>query len=399
MRAYLDNAATTAADPLVLKEMLPYFTRKYGNASSLHSMGREASEAVEAARKRVSSLIGASPAEIIFTSGGTESDNLAIRGALARTGKKHIITTNIEHPAVLEVFKSLEAQGFTATYLKANQEGLVSPEQVSSAITRETALVSIMHANNEIGTIQPIAGIGKICRERDVIFHTDAVQSAGKVPLDVKRMGISLLSLSSHKLHGPKGVGALFVSQGIKLNPLFSGGGHESGIRPGTENVPGIAGFGKACQLSARGMEKNSARMKKLRDRLIRGLLRLEETHLNGSWEKRLPNNANLRFLGVEGESLLALLDDAGIYVSTGSACSSKKLEPSHVLLALGMPAWQAHGSLRLTLSRFTSAKEIDYAMEKLPPTVSRLRKMSPVWKRLKANEQIKEVWHERHLH
>ena len=399
MRAYLDNAATTAVDPLVLREMLPYFTKKYGNASSLHSMGREAFEAVEFARKQASSLIRASPAEIIFTSGGTESDNLAIIGALSRASKRHIITTNIEHPAVLEVFKSLEAQGFTATYLKANQEGLVSAEQVSSAITRETALVSIMHANNEIGTIQPIADIGKICREQDIIFHTDAVQSAGKIPIDVKRMGVSLLSFSSHKLHGPKGAGALFVSKGIGLNPLFSGGGHESGLRPGTENVPGIVGFGKACELAGKGMEKSSARMKKLRDRLIFGLLKVEETHLNGSWEKRLPNNANLRFLGVEGESLLAMLDEAGIYASTGSACSSKKLEPSHVLLALGMPAWQAHGSLRFTLSRFTTAKEIDYALEALPPIVSRLRKMSPVWKKLKAKEKITEVWHERHLH
>lgn len=400
-RIYMDNSASSRVDDEVLKEMLPFFIERYGNASSLHSFGGEAREAVEKARVRVAALIGASPEEIVFTSGGTESDNLAVKGiAAAKCGKgDHIITTNIEHPAVLQPCKYLEKLGYKVTYAKVGSDGIVDVGDVEKAITDKTILISVMHANNEIGTIQPIEEIGKIARERGIPFHTDAVQSAGKIGIDVRKMNIDLLSISAHKLHGPKGVGVLYLCKGIPIEPILHGGGHEGGLRSSTENVPGIAGLGKACEIAARDLEKNSARMRRLRDRLVDGALRLEETYLNGSRERRLPHNANFRFLGIEGESLVMMLDEKGIAASTGSACSSKKLQASHVLLALGLPEWQVHGSLRLTLSRYNTEEEVDYVLAELPAIVSRLRSMSPVWRKLKAGEKIEDVGHGRRLH
>jgi len=388
MKAYLDNSATTRVDPAVLEEMLPYFTEKYGNASSLHSFGREAREAVEKARERVARLIGAKPEEIIFTSGGTESDNLALRGAAhSRRDRHRILTSNIEHPAVLETFRDLERNGFTAVYAKVDREGLLDASAVAGMIAPDIAIASIMLANNEIGTIQPVKEIAEECRRKDVMFHTDAVQAAGKIPVDVRKLDVDLLSLASHKFHGPKGVGALFVREGVGIKPLMTGGGHERGLRSGTENVPGIVGMGKAAEIARERLEEDAARMRRLRDMLIDGLLSMEETYLNGSREKRLPNNANLRFHGIEGESLVFLLDENGIAASTGSACSSKKLQASHVLLALGLAEWQAHGSLRLTLSRFTTKEEVEFALRGIPQAVETLRRMSPVWRKIKKGE------------
>lgn len=400
-RVYMDNSATSRVDDEALREMLPYFSERYGNASSLHSFGGEAREAMEKAREKVASLIGAKPDEIIFTSGGTESDNLAIKGiAAARRGKgSHIITTNIEHPAVLGPCGFLEKMGYSVTRVKAGRDGIVDANDVEKAITPKTVLISVMHANNEIGTIQPVEEIGKIAGERGIAFHSDAVQSVGKIPVDVKRLGASLLSISGHKLHGPKGVGALYVGRGTALEPLLNGGGHERGLRSGTENIPGIVGMGKACEVAGRDLEKNAAHMQKLRDRLIDEALKLEEAYLNGSREKRLPNNASFRFLGIEGESLVMMLDEKGIAASTGSACSSKKLQASHVLLALGLSEWQAHGSLRLTLSKYSTQEEVGQVLDALPGIVTRLRSISPVWRRMKKGEKIGEVKHGGHLH
>ena len=345
MRVYLDHAATTPVDEKVLEEMLPYFTKKYGNASSLHSFGREARDAIERSRERVAELIGAESEEIIFTAGGTESDNIAIKGIAFREGKGHIITSQIEHPAVMATCQHLEKKGFDVTYLPVDKYGMVSPEDVENAIRDDTILITIMHANNEIGTVEPIEEIAKIARENEIVFHTDAVQSVGKIPVNVKRIGMDMLSISAHKIYGPKGVGALYIKKGTKIEAIIHGGGHEKGLRPSTENVPGIVGLGKACELAEKRMEEDMKRMQRLRDRLIKGVLEIEESYLNGHPEKRLPNNAHFRFAAVEGESLILSLDDKGIAGSTGSACSSKKLKPSHVLMAIGLNEVQAHGS------------------------------------------------------
>jgi len=381
MKIYLDNAATTPVDREVIEEMLPYFTQKYGNASSLHSFGREARDAIERSRERVAELIGAKSEEIIFTAGGTESDNIAIKGIAFRKGKGHIITSQIEHPAVMATCQHLERKGFDVTYLPVDRYGMVNPEDVENAIRDDTILLTIMHANNEIGTIEPIEQIARIAKERGIPFHTDAVQSVGKIPVDVSKLDVDMLSISSHKIYGPKGVGALFIKEGLSLEPVMHGGGHEKGLRPSTENVPGIVGLGKACELAESRMEEDMKNMIRLRNKLIEGVLEIEESYLNGHPEKRLPNNAHFRFEAVEGESLLLSLDDKGIAGSTGSACSSKKLKPSHVLLAIGLNEVQAHGSLRLTLGRENTEEEIDYVIETLPEIVEKLRAMSPLWK------------------
>jgi cysteine desulfurase len=390
---YLDHAATAPVAREAVEAMRPFFSRKYGNASSLHSFGLEARQALESGREQVARLMGAEPGEIVFTSGGTESDNLAIKGAAfhrlncaGMKGKKpHIITSRIEHPAVLEVCRYLEGRGFEATYLRVDREGKVSPKDVEESIRDNTMLVSVMHANNEIGTIQPIGEIARICRRRKVLFHTDAVQTFGKVPIDVKGMGIDLLSASSHKVHGPKGVGCLYVRRGVKLSPQAHGGGHESGLRSGTENVAGIVGFARACELAEKGMAKESSRQARLRDRLVKGLLKVPGACLNGHPKDRLPNNANISFRFIEGESLVLRLDSRGIASSTGSACSTRKLAPSHVLTAIGMRAEDTHGSLRLTLGRQTTEDDIDYAIKAVTEEVAELRKISP----LKAGKKV----------
>ncbi|WP_048199088.1 cysteine desulfurase NifS [Methanocella arvoryzae] len=383
-RVYLDNSATTKVSDEVVSAMLPYFTEKYGNPSSLHSAGREAREAVEAARARVADAIGASPAEIIFTSGGTESDNIAIIGGALANKKKgnHIITSAIEHPAVIETCRHLEKNGFKVTYVPVDQEGILRLDELEEAITPETTLITVMHVNNEIGTIQPIREIGKIAKEKDIYFHTDAVQAFGKVPVNVDDLGVDMLSLSSHKVHGPKGVGVLYLRRGTPVRSLVYGGGHEKGIRSGTENVAGIVGMGKACELAVRDFDRNVEQMTRLRDRLMDGLLKIDHSRLNGSRTKRSPNNVNISYSFVEGESMVLLLDMKGIEVSTGSACSSKKLEASHVLLSCGLDPETAHGSLRMTNSKYTTEEEIDYVIETLPGIVSRLREMSPLYKK-----------------
>jgi len=367
MKVYMDHAATTPMDREVFEAMKPYFLEKYGNASSLHSFGMEAKEALEKSRERVANLIGASVDEIIFTGGGTESDNLAIKGIAFRAGKGHIITSSIEHPAVLETCKFLEKKGFRVTYLPVDKYGIINPEDVENAIEKDTILITIMHANNEIGTIEPIEEIGKIASENNIPFHTDAVQSVGKLPIDVKKINVDLLSISAHKIYGPKGVGALYVKKGTKIDAIIHGGNHERGLRSSTENIPGIVGLAKACSLAGERMEVDGKKMKRLRDMLIKGVLEIEESHLNGHPEKRLPNNAHFYFKGIEGESLILMLDDAGIAASTGSACSSKKLMPSHVLLAIGLRPEDAHGSLRLTLGRENSKEEVEMARCALP--------------------------------
>lgn len=398
-RVYLDHSATTPVDPEAVKEMLPFFTERFGNASSLHGFGREAKSAIEIARNQVAQLIGASPDEIIFTAGGTESDNIAIKGAALKNKAKgnHVITTRIEHPAVLQTFRWLEKQGFAATYLPVQNDGLVSLDAFRSAVTDKTILVSVMHANNEIGTIQPIEEIGRICREKGIIFHTDAVQSVGKIPVEVKKMNVDLLSLSSHKIYGPKGVGALYVRKGVTLEPIIHGGGHEKGLRSSTENVPGIVGLGKACELAKARMEQDGARLKGMRDRIIKTVLStIEESYLNGNAEKRLPHNAHFRFTGIEGESLLLKLDDKGIAVSTGSACSSKSLEPSHVLTGMGLNPVDSHGSLRVTLGRENTEEEVDYFLQALPEVVKELRAMSPLWQHRKDADKWKKMMEKR---
>ena len=382
MRIYMDHAATTPVDKEVIQTMLPYFDKKFGNASSLHQFGQEAKEALENNRETVAKLINAEPREVIFTSGGTESDNWAIK-KIAFTNEdrgNHIITSKIEHHAVLESCEFLEKNGFKVTYLPVDKYGLVNPEDIKKAITKNTILVTIMHANNEIGTIEPIEEIGKICKEKGVYFHTDAVQTVGKIPIDVKKMNVDLLSSSSHKLYGPKGVGFLYIKKGTKLSPMIHGGGHEFCLRSGTENIAGIVGFAKACELAQRDMEKRVKHEKKLADRLIRGVSKIPESWLNGHPEKRLPGNTNFCFKYIEGESLILHLDDKGIAASTGSACSTKSLKPSHVLTAIGLSPVDAHGSLRLTLGKDNTEKEIDYVLDVLPKIVEDLRKISPLW-------------------
>ncbi len=384
----MDYAATTPVDKEVIDEMIPYFNEIYGNASSIHSFGRDAFDAIEHAREQVANIINAGSDEVIFTSGGTESDNLAIKGVAYLNKKKrntngnHIITSAIEHPAVLETCKYLEKQGFNVVYLPVDEYGLINPDDLIEAISKDTFLITIMFANNEIGTIEPIEEIGNIAREHDVLFHTDAVQAVGKVPIDVNKFNIDLLSISSHKIYGPKGVGALYIREDVKLQPIVHGGGHEKGLRSSTYNTPGIVGLGKACELGKKRMKKDVIHLKNLRDTLIKNVLEIEESYLNGHPEKRLANNAHFRFTAIEGESLNLMLDDKGIAASTGSACSSKKLQASHVLLAIGLDPVEAHGSLRLTLGRWNTPKDITYVADVLPEIVENLRKMSPLWNR-----------------
>ena len=381
---YLDYAATTPTHSEVVKAMLPYFTEVFGNPSSIYACAQQAKAAMEEARAGIASFIGARDEEVIFTSGGTEADNTAIKGvAYARENKgNHIITSSIEHHAVLETCEFLEKRGFRITRLPVDEYGMVSPADVRKAITDKTILISIMHANNEIGTIQPITEIGKIARESGIYFHTDAVQTVGHLPIDVDKMGVDLLSMSAHKLYGPKGTGALYIRRGTRLVPFMHGGGQERGRRASTENVAGIAGFGKAIELARQEIGEEAERITHLRDRLIKGIPeRIEHTRLNGHPVNRLPNNINISVEFVEGESMCLSLDLEGICASTGSACSSGSLEASHVLLALGLPPAQAHGSLRFTLGRWTNEGDIDYVLEVLPRIVSRLRAMSPLLK------------------
>jgi len=383
-RIYLDYAATTPTHPEVMKAMLPYFTESFGNPSSIHSYGQEAKDAIERARNKVAALIGAKTEEIVFTGSGTEADNFAVKGvALSRQAKgNHIITSLIEHPAVLETCKFMEKQGFSVTYLPVDGYGLVDPNDVKKAITKKTILVSIMHANNECGTIEPVAQIGNIAREAEIYFHTDAVQTAGHIPLDVNKLNVNLLSISAHKLYGPKGVGALYIRKGTRISSFMHGGNQERGRRASTENVPGIVGFGKAAEIALQEMLEEAQKLTALRDRLIEGILRgIEYTQLNGHPVTRLPNNVNVSINYVEGESILLNLDLDGICASTGSACTSADLEPSHVLVAMGLPHLQAHSSLRFTLGKWTTEEEINKVLEVLPGIVSKLRAMSPLMK------------------
>ena len=380
---YMDHSATSPVDPEVFEAMKPYFTDSFGNASTLYSLGREGKKAMESAREEVASIIGAETKEIIFTSGGTESDNIAILGTAYKLKNKgnHIITSDIEHPAVDETCKYLEKNGFTITYLPVYEDGIVKVKDLEDAITDKTILITIMHANNEIGTMQPIAEIGKIARENKIYFHTDAVQTVGKIPIDVGDLNVDMLSLSAHKLYGPKGVGALYMKQGVRIEPIMFGGGHEKGIRPGTENVPGIVGLGKACSIAKENLQRDAQRLTSLRDMLIDGVLsEIEESYLNGHRTKRLPNNANFRFTGIEGESLILHLDGKGIATSTGSACSSTKLEPSHVLMAIGLKEVEAHGLLRISLGHENTEEDIIYTISSIKEVVEKLRKMSPLW-------------------
>ena len=379
-RIYMDHAATTLVAHEVFDAMIPYFADFYGNASSLHSFGREAKEAVEDARCKIAGLINAEPSEIYFTSGGTESDNLALKGISWRNKKKgcHIITSSIEHPAILEVCKNLAKHGFEVTYLPVTEEGLVELTALESAIRKDTILISIMHANNEIGTIQPLHEIGEIAKEKNIYFHSDGVQTVGKVPIDVKSIGVDALSISGHKLYGPKGIGVLYVQNGVKIESIQQGGGHESGLRSGTENVPGIVGLGRAAELAKNTMVEEAERLTLLRDRMKDFILsRIEESWLNGHPTKRLPNNLNFGFKYIEGESLILYLDALGIAASTGSACSSKKLTVSHVLTAIGLKPEYSHGSLRLTLGQSNTLDEVDFVGQAIKESVIRLRKMS----------------------
>lgn len=383
-RIYLDYAATTPTHPEVVKAMLPYFTESFGNPSSIYSYGQEAKEAVETARAQVARLINARTEEIVFTSGGTEADNFALKGvALANDAKcNHIITSTIEHHAVLESAKYLEQRGFQVTYLPVDKYGLVDPSDVKKAITNKTILVSVIHANNEVGTIEPIAEIGRITRETGVYFHTDAVQTVGHIPVNVNELGVDLLSMSAHKLYGPKGVGALYIRKGTKIVSLLHGGEQERRRRASTENVPGIVGLGKAAELARPEIDEEARRLTLLRDKLTKNLLeRIEHTQLNGHPTRRLPNNVNISVEYVEGESMCLNLDLEGICASTGSACSSSSAEPSHVLLALGILPQQAHGSLRFTLGKWTTEEDIERVLEVLPGIVSKLRAMSPLLK------------------
>ena len=391
MFIYLDNAATTRVSDAALDAMLPYFRQQYGNPSSLYAFGQEAKEALERARATVAGVLNCEPREIIFTSGGSEADNQAIRSAAAigaRAGKRHIISTAFEHHAVLHTLSKLEKEGFEVTLLDVHSDGLVRVEELAAAIRPDTCLVTVMYANNEIGTIQPIADIGRVCRGRGVLFHTDAVQAAGHLPIDVRAQNIDLLSLSAHKFHGPKGVGALYARRGIALTNLIEGGAQERGRRAGTENTAGIAGMAAALDEAARNMERDSAKMTALRDRLIAGLSQIPHSALNGDAERRLPGNVSFCFEGIEGESLLLLLDDKGVCASSGSACTSGSLDPSHVLLAIGRPHEVAHGSLRLTLSGETSEEDIDYTIKAVTEVVAYLRSISPVWRELESGER-----------
>ena len=381
---YMDYSATTYVKPEVLDAMMPFFTEKFGNPSSFYGISRETKMAVDNARAQVAKAINCDPNEVYFTGGGSEADNWAIKGIATAHMKKgnHIITTKIEHHAVLHTCEFLEKFGFEVTYLDVNEEGFIDLKQLESAITDKTILVSIMFANNEIGTIQPIKEIGAICREKKVLFHTDAVQAVGSVPVDVKEMNIDLLSLAGHKLYGPKGIGALYIRRGIRIDNLIHGGGQERGRRAGTENIPGVVGLGKAIELATENIEENRARLTVLRDKLIDGILeRIPYARLNGPrGDKRLPGNSNISFEFIEGESILLSLDFEGICASSGSACTSGSLDPSHVLLAIGLPHEKAHGSLRTTLGAASTEEDVEKLLNELPPIIERLRNMSPLW-------------------
>ena len=390
MTVYADNAATTQMSENVLKAMMPLLTDIYGNPSSLHSIGQVAKEYLENARETVADCIGADPKEIYFTSGGSEADNQAIRSAAyigARKGKKHIISSKFEHHAVLHTLDALKKEGFTVTLLDVYSNGVVKPEDVENAITDETCLVTIMTANNEIGTIQPIAEIGKICKEKGVLFHTDAVQAVGHIPVNVKDMNVDMLSVSAHKFHGPKGVGFLYARKGILLTNIIYGGAQERSKRAGTENMASIVGMATAIKEATDHLEENAAKVTAMRNRLIDGLKGIERSRINGDLEHHLPGTLNMCFEGIEGESLLLLFDAKGICASSGSACTSGSLDPSHVLLSIGVPVEIAHGSLRLSISEYNTMEQMDHIVESVPGVVDYLRSISPVWERIKKEE------------
>ena len=388
---YVDNAATTAMSDTAIKAMTPYLKEVYGNPSSLHTVGQVAKEALEDARVRVAKLLNADPREIYFTSGGSEADNQALRSAAyngLKKGKKHIISTAFEHHAVLHTLKKLEKEGFEVTYLAVSKDGLVTAKQVEEALRPDTALVSVMYANNEIGTIQPIREIGAICKKAGIPFHTDAVQAVGHIPVDVNADNIDMLAISAHKFHGPKGVGALYCRRGIPLNTFIEGGAQERNRRAGTENIAGIVAMCAAMEEACANMQANAKKLKAMRDRLIEGLLKIPHSKLNGDREKRLPANVNMCFEGIEGEGLLLLLDARGICASSGSACTSGSLDPSHVLLAIGLPHEVAHGSLRISLSENNTDGDIDAILKAVPEVVQYLRNMSPVWEELEKGQR-----------
>ena len=391
-RVYLDYNATTPVEPEVLDAMLPYFSEEFGNAASIHTPGQRARAAVETAREQVAALIGAKAQEIVFTSGGTESDNHAIFGVVGQAflpvppsnspkSIPHIITTSIEHEAVLNACQALEKNGARVTFLATNREGQIDLDELQQAVHQETVLITVMHANNELGTIQPLEEIGRIAKERDIYFHTDAVQSAGKVPIDVNKLGVDLLSLSAHKFYGPKGIGALYIRSGTRLRQLLYGGHHQRGFRPGTENVAGIVGLGKAAEIARESLAADARRVSTLRDKLERGLLSwVSHARVNGGAASRTPNTTNLGFPGIEGEALLIALDLKGLACSTGAACSSGAVEPSHVLTAIGLPPEEARASLRFSLGRHTTEQEIDFALQVVPAAVEQLRELSPTY-------------------
>ena len=387
---YADNSATTNISDEVFEAMLPYLKDQYGNASSIYKLGRDAQKAIEESRAKVAKALNADPKEIFFTSCGTESDNWAIRGVcekLKAKGKNHIVTSVFEHHAILHTCQYMERQGYEVTYVPVGDKGLVNVEDVKNAITDKTAIVSIMYANNEIGTIQPIEEIAKVCHEKGVIFHTDAVQAVGNVEIDVKKQGIDMLSLSGHKIHAQKGIGAIYIKRGLVLPNLIYGGGQERGKRPGTENTAAIVGLGRAMEIAVQGIPEKNERVTKMRNRLIDGLLTIPNTRLNGDREKRLAGNCNISFEGVEGESLLLKLDEHGIMASSGSACTSGSLDPSHVLLSLGLKHEVAHGSLRLSIKNQNTEEDIDYILEWVPKVIEELRSMSPVWEKITKGE------------
>ena len=387
MNVYMDNAATTAVKKEVLDEMIPFFTEKYGNASSIYRLGRESKKALDQSRNKIANILGADPKELYFTSGGSEADNWAIKGvALANRNKgNHIITTKIEHHAVLHACEYLEKNGFEVTYLDVDEDGLINLDELKGAITDQTILITIMYANNEIGTIQPINEIGEIAKENNIYFHTDAVQAIGNIEIDVKDLNVDLLSISAHKFHGPKGVGALYIRKGVKIHSYIHGGAQEKNRRAGTENVASIVGMAKAIELAYENLEEHNNHVMRLRDKLIKDVMdKISHVRLNGHSQKRLPGNVNFSFEFIEGEALLLSLDMVGIAGSSGSACTSGSLDPSHVLLAIGLPHGIAHGSLRLSLSDFNTEEEVDYVVENLITIVDRLRQMSPLYENVK---------------
>lgn len=390
---YLDNAATTKISETVFESMMPYFTSCYGNASSIYRLGRESAIALNNARTDVAECLGCESREIYFTSGASESNNWAIKSVandMAQNNKRHIISSAFEHPAVLHVLESLEKQGFDVTYLPVNPNGIIKTEDVENAVRPDTALVTIMYANNEIGTIQPIAKIGEICKKHNIIFHTDAVQAIGNTEVNVKKQNIDLLSLSGHKIHAMKGIGVLYINKKIKLNSFIQGGAQERGLRAGTENIAGIIGLAQAIKEATANIESKQQKLVPLRNKIYNAIMEIEKVHLNGDREKRLPGTLNFSFEGVEGESLLLQLDLLGIAASSGSACTSGSLDPSHVLLALGLPHEIAHGSLRISMSEYTTEEEVDYLISVLPEIIKKLRSMSPLWEHIQKGETFK---------